>query len=74
MEMTDGICIAILIGVIIYQGLFIFQMKKENEGREKDMMDRIMTRNYETFVQAETVRESANNPQPVFEEERGIPI
>jgi len=64
-----------LIAVIVYQGWLIWHIQGVHESRERDLMDRVMSRNYETFIQAETIRGQANNPQPpVYEEERGIPI
>jgi hypothetical protein len=75
MEYAAIIC---LICVIVYQGVFIFTQKKDADAREKDLLNRVMTRNYETFVQAEKLMqpESPLTPAEIaaMQEERGIPV
>ncbi len=74
-EGIQWVPVVTLVGVIIYQCWLIWHIQKVHEKTQKDLLDRIMTRNYETFVQGEMVREQAKQPAPsVYEEERGIPI
>lgn len=67
-----------LMCVIIYQGIFIFMQKRDSDAREKDLLNRIMTRNYETFVQAEKLMQPERPLTPAeiaaLQEERGIPV
>ena len=71
------IAIVVLLIVISYQGAFIFMQKKDFAKREQDMLNRLMSRNFETYIQGEV----AQNPRPLtpeeiyeMNEERGIPV
>jgi len=71
--------VIVLVGVIIYQGFFIRNLTKFYEEREKDLMDRVMSRNYESFVQAGVIREELKKSLTAEEiaemqQERGIPV
>lgn len=72
------IAIICLVAVIIYQGVFIFMQKKDSLARERDLLNRVMTRNYETFVQAEVLnKQEEPMTYEEFEQrniERGIPV
>lgn len=73
----DWIAISVLVAVIFYQGWQNWHIQKIHEGREKDLMNRIMSRNYETFVNAEIVKDqNAKRPDEIFEEqeEQGIAV
>uniref|UniRef100_A0A6M3JUL3 Uncharacterized protein n=1 Tax=viral metagenome TaxID=1070528 RepID=A0A6M3JUL3_9ZZZZ len=76
--MTDLIPIGILLLVVVYQGVFIFMQKKDFSRREQDLLNRIMSRNYETYVQGEKMMEPPRplTPEEIYEmeRERGIPI
>jgi hypothetical protein len=69
--------IACLIAVIIYQGFFIYIQKMDYNQKEKDLLNRLMSRNYETFVQGEVIMNPKPlSPEEIFErqQERGIPV
>jgi hypothetical protein len=68
-----------LIGVIVYQGWFIWMQKRHFEAVQKDLLNRVMSRNYETLVQADIAKAQAERPmsaEEIFEmqQERGIPV
>jgi hypothetical protein len=66
-----------LISVIIYQGVFIYLQKQDYNVREKELLNRLMARNYETFVQGEVVMNPPpKTPEEIYEQqrERGIPV
>ena len=65
--------IVVLVGLIIYQGWLIWHVQKVHDKTVRDLLDRLMSNNYATYVNGEAVREQFNKP-PVFEEERGIPL
>jgi hypothetical protein len=70
-----GLAILILIFVILFQAWQIIEQRKAHETREKALLDRIMARNYEVYVNSEIVRDQAKQPAtPAFEEEHGIPV
>lgn len=69
----------ILLGVILFQAWQLKQMADRAERRERDLLDRIMARDYSTYIQAEVVRADAKKvltPEEIYEQqvERGIPI
>jgi hypothetical protein len=72
------IAIIALLGVIGFQGYFIYKMRQDQVEREKDLLNRIMSRNYETFVQGDVVRKEARplTPEEIYEREleRGVPV
>ena len=77
LRMTDLIAIGVLLIVIGYQGAFIFMQKKDFAAREQDLLNRLMSRNFETYVQAEVVQNPKPlTPEEIYEmnEERGIPV
>lgn len=74
-----SILIAVLIGMILFQAKQMRQMADRAESRERDLLDRIMARDYATYVQAEVVRADAKKaltPEEIYEQqvERGIPV
>ena len=70
------VAIGTLIVVIILLLLFIYFLNKQFSAKEKDLLDRIMARNYEVYVNGEVVKEAAKNPAKIYEDqqEKGIPI
>lgn len=73
------IAIIALMCVIAYQGWFIRDAKIHWTETEKNLLDRIMARNYETLVQSESVREQVKRTLTAEEiydmqQERGIPV
>jgi hypothetical protein len=68
-----------LMGVIIYQGMFIKRLADHFAEVEKDLLNRILARNYETFVQGDVVRAEVKKTLTAEEiaelqAERGIPV
>jgi hypothetical protein len=69
-----------LLLVIAYQGLFIHDLMKAHDANEKDLLDRIMARNYEVFTNAEVLRAEADRKPLTLDEihqlqmEQGIPV
>lgn len=68
-----------LMCVIAYQGWFIKMQSDGFKEFEKDLLNRIMTRNYETFVQGDVVRSEVKKSLTAEEIaemqlERGIPV
>ena len=54
-------------------------MQKHFKEMSKDLLNRVMARNYETFVQGDVVRAQAEKPltpEEIYEKqyERGIPV
>jgi hypothetical protein len=72
----EYIVIVTLLVVIIYQGGFIWAQKKHFEKTEKDLLNRILARNYETYVQGEKILEPPRplTPEEIYERdmERGV--
>jgi len=77
-EIAVKIVIVSLLVVIAFQGVFIYLQKRIYDATEKDLLNRLMARNYETFVQAEELRKPARGLTPeeiaAIQEERGIPV
>ena len=74
--MESTIAIVALIVIIIFLLLFIYLQNKQFSEKESKLIDRIMARDYPTFVNSEVVREAAKRPDQIYadQEERGIPI
>jgi len=76
--MAELIPVFVLILIIVYQGVFIFLQKKDFSRREQDLLNRIMSRSYETYVQGEKLMEPPRplTPEEIYEmeQERGIPV
>jgi len=67
------IAIAVLIGVIIYQAIDRQLDKREAVKREKELLDRVMARDYAQLAQVKlTEKFYDKEPEAVHEEERGI--
>ena len=65
----------VLMGLIVYQGIFIWFMYRGHKEREKELLDRIMARDYGQYAQAELLRTEAEKPKPpMVYEEPGIPV
>ena len=64
--------------VIGFQGFLIVFLINKWDSKEKDLLNRIQARNYETFVQSEVMREVPRplTPEEIYEQqlERGIPV
>jgi len=66
-----------LIAVIAYQGIFIYLQKQDYNKREKELLNRLMSRNFDTFVQGEVIMNPPpKTPEEIYEQqrERGIPV
>jgi hypothetical protein len=72
------IALITLMAVIAFLLWFINDQKKHYSGIEKDLLNRIQARNYETFVQGEVIQQPPKplTPEEIYEQqiERGIPI
>ena len=75
---TEVIVIVALILVIISKCYLIHDLTAKFDQKEKDLLNRIMSRNYETFVQGEIVQQPQKplTPEEIYEQqlERGIPV
>ncbi len=74
--MESLIAICSLIVVIVFLLLFIYLQNKQSSEKESKLLDRIMTKDYATYVNGEIVREAAKRPDQIYEDqqEKGIPI
>jgi hypothetical protein len=77
--MESIIAIIALLAVIGYQGWFIRDAKMHWTETEKNLLDRLMVRNWETLVQGESVRAEVKKSltdEEIMElqTERGIPV
>jgi hypothetical protein len=75
----EAIIIAIpLLLVIAAQCYLIHDLTEKWDVKEKDLLNRVMSRNYETFVQGEVIQQPPKplTPEEIYEQqiERGIPI
>jgi len=73
--MIGEVSLVILCGVILYQGYTNHREREQFRQREDALLNRIMSRNYETYVNAEVVKkeaETVREPKPEFE--WGIPV
>jgi predicted Holliday junction resolvase-like endonuclease len=78
-EIILGIIIFALLGIIVVQLWFIKGLSESFNAKEKDLLNRLMARNFETFVQSEVVLNQENRPltaEEIYEQqiERGIPV
>jgi predicted Holliday junction resolvase-like endonuclease len=74
-----GIIVIGLLGIIVIQMWFIKTLSENFDIKEKDLLNRVMARNFETFVQSEVVLNQENRPltaEEIYEQqiERGIPV
>lgn len=75
MVLIEGFSFTILIFVILYQAWLSIERQKEWDKERNGLLDRIMSRNYEVYVNAEVIKEQSKQPfQPAYEEEHGIPV
>ncbi|MFA5377329.1 MAG: hypothetical protein WC455_16380 [Dehalococcoidia bacterium] len=72
------VAVLVLIAVISFQAWEKATMRREFSKEKADLLNRLMARNYETYVQAEVLRQP---PRPLTDEEiyeqqqeRGIPV
>lgn len=67
-----------LLIVVFIQLYLIFRLIKSHGEREKDLLNRVMSRNYETYVQAEVLQQEKQplTSEEIYEQqmERGIPV
>ena len=68
-----------LIAVIAFLCWLLWVQRREFAGIEVKLLDRIMTRNYETLVQGDIAKAQAEKPMTAEEiydmqQERGIPV
>ena len=61
-EVLAVIVILGLFAIIMIQMRFIKNLGETHERRERDLLDRVMARNYETFIQAEVANKEALRP------------
>jgi predicted Holliday junction resolvase-like endonuclease len=72
--------IIVIVGLLLvigYQGYLIFSLTEKWDAKEKDLLNRILARNYETYVQAEVLqKEKPLTEEEIYEQqrERGIPV
>ncbi len=71
--MSEIIALGTLILVIFFQGYQLYDQKKSYEKRISDLLDRVMSKDYPQYIQAEVAREQSKLPPEPYEE-RGIPI
>ncbi len=75
--MIDILAFCILIIVVGYQGVFIFLQKRAYDKKETELLNRIMARDFENYVQGE-VAQTRNplTPEEIYamQQERGIPV
>jgi len=76
--MNEIVAIVSLLVVIVFQGVFIYLQKRVYDENAKELLNRLMARNYETFMQGEELRKPARELTPeeiyVMQQERGIPV
>jgi len=65
----------VLFIVIVFQGAFIYLQKTVYDAQEKDLLNRIMAKNYETYVQAQELMKPKREltPEEIYQmqQERG---
>ncbi len=76
---SEIITIAVLIGVILYQGWQIYDEREHSARIEDELLNRIMARDYATYIQGEIAKEQVKKPltpEEIYEmqQERGIPV
>ena len=76
--MTELIVAIPLLLVIAAQCYLIHDLTEKWDVKEKDLLNRVMSRNYETFVQGEVIQQPPKplTPEEIYEQqiERGIPV
>jgi predicted Holliday junction resolvase-like endonuclease len=72
------IVIVSLLLVIAAQCYLIHDLTEKWDVKEKDLLNRVMSRNYETFVQGEVIQQPPKplTPEEIYEQqlERGVPV
>jgi uncharacterized membrane protein len=70
------VAIAVLICIIIYQGVMFVMERKESVRRENELLNRLMARDYEQYARAKITEKvyDKNPPANEVEEEYGIPV
>jgi predicted Holliday junction resolvase-like endonuclease len=72
------IVIVSLLLVIAAQCYLIHDLTEKWDAKEKDLLNRLMARNFETFVQGEVIQQPPKplTPEEIYEQqlERGIPV
>ena len=76
---NELITIIVLLAVIVVQVIYIVLQRQDNMKVQEDLLNRIMARNYETYVQAEIAKREDKKHLTAEEiyamqEERGIPV
>jgi predicted Holliday junction resolvase-like endonuclease len=72
--------IIVIVGLLLvigFQGYLIYILTEKWDIKEKDLLNRILARNYETYVQAEVLqKEKPLTEEDIYEQqrERGIPV
>lgn len=75
--MVEIIAIVALFMIIMVQFLMMYLIIDFFQKKEKDLLNRIMSGNYQTYVQAEVLKEERPlTDEEIYEQqlERGIPI
>jgi hypothetical protein len=76
--MIAELAIICLLVVIYLEAYLLIKFSNKWDAKEKDLLNRIMTRNYETFIQGEVIQQPPRpmTPEEIYEQqlERGIPV
>lgn len=76
--MIAELAIICLLVVICLEAYLLIKFSNKWDAKEKDLLNRIMTRNYETFMQGEVIQQPPRplTPEEIYEQqlERGIPV
>lgn len=76
--MIAELAIICLLVVICLEAYLFIKFSNKWDAKEKDLLNRIMTRNYETFIQGEVIQQPPRplTPEEIYEQqlERGIPV
>ena len=76
--MIAELAIICLLVVIYLEAYLLIKFSNKWDAKEKDLLNRIMTRNYETFIQGEVIQQPPRplTPEEIYEQqlERGVPI
>jgi hypothetical protein len=73
------ITISVLVGIILYQGWMIYDERAHSARIESELLDRLMAREYSTYIQGEVAKEQVKKPltpEEIYDmqQERGIPV
>jgi hypothetical protein len=76
---NEIITICVLLAVIVVQVIYIILQRQDSLKVQTDLLNRIMARNYETYVQAEIAKREEKKeltPEEIYamQAERGIPV